>query len=214
MNHFKSAMERVIDGLEKKTRILHPEERRRMAFHVAGHAVAGWLLRFANPLLKVSIIPRGKGPCYSLYQPEEKFLYTKDAVLDTMCMALGGRASELIFYGNLSTGAQDDLEKATESAYAQVTKYGMTDRVGHVSFRNGQNYMSDITRNIVDDEARRIINDAMERTMNILQNNKDLVEKLALELLEKETLEKDTMVEMLGPGPWGIKRNFDDLTES
>ncbi len=156
MEHFKSAMERVIAGLEKKTRILLPEERRRVAFHEAGHAVAGWMLRFANPLLKVSIIPRGKGLGYSLFQPEEKFLYTKDALLDSMCMTLGGRASELIFYGNLSTGAQDDLEKATESAYAQVTKYGMTERVGHVSFKGGQKkYLSDITGNIVDVEARR-----------------------------------------------------------
>ena len=215
MKHFKSAMERIIAGLEKKTKILSPEERRRVAFHEAGHAVAGWLLRFANPLIKVSIIPRGLSLGYALYQPEEKFLYTKDALLDTMCMTLGGRASELIFYGNLSTGATDDLEKATESAYAQVTNYGMTERVGHVSFRGGQKkYLSDITGNIVDEEARRIIRDAMERTINLLENNKDLVEKLALALLEKETIERDTMVEVLGPRPWAEKTTYDDFTES
>ena len=215
MEHFKSAMERVVAGLEKKTRILLPEERRRVAFHEAGHAVAGWLLKHANPLLKVSIVPRGKSLGYAMYQPEEKFLFTKDALLDTMCMTLGGRASEQIFYGNLSTGAQDDLEKATESAYAQVTKYGMSERVGHVSFKGGERrYFSDITGNMVDEEARRIISDAMERTMDLLLNNKDLVEKLALVLLEKETIERDTMVEVLGPRPWAEKTTYDDFTKS
>ena len=118
-------------------------------------------------------------------------------------MTLGGRASELIFYGNLSTGAQDDLEKVTDSAYSQVTKFGMTERIGHVSFKNGQKkYLSDITGKIVDEEARKIIEGAMERTMSLLENNKVLVEKLALVLLEKETIERDTMVEVLGPRPW------------
>ena len=214
MDHFKSAMERVVAGLERKTRILQPEERRRVAYHEAGHAVAGWFLRFANPLLKVSIIPRGKGLGYSLYQPEEKFLYTKESLLDTMCMTLGGRASELIFYGNLSTGAQDDLEKVTDSAYFQVTKYGMTERIGHVSFKDGQKKYSDITGNIVDEEARMIIKGAMERTMNLLENNKVLVEKLALVLLEKETIERDTMVEVLGPRPWAEKTTYEDFTKS
>jgi len=214
MDHFKSAMERVVAGLERKTRILQPEERRRVAYHEAGHAVAGWFLRFANPLLKVSIIPRGRGLGYSLYQPEEKFLYTKESLLDTMCMTLGGRASELIFYGNLSTGAQDDLEKVTDSAYFQVTKYGMTERIGHVSFKDGQKKYSDITGNIVDEEARMIIKGAMERTMNLLENNKVLVEKLALVLLEKETIERDTMVEVLGPRPWAEKTTYEDFTKS
>ena len=120
--HFKAAMERVVAGLEKKTRILQPEERKRVAYHEAGHAVTGWFLRFANPLLKVSIIPRGRGLGYALYQPEEKFLFTQAALLDTMCMTLGGRASELIFFGDFSTGAQDDLKKVTESAYSQILR--------------------------------------------------------------------------------------------
>ena len=120
--HFKAAMERVVAGLEKKTRILQPEERRRVAYHEAGHAVTGWFLRFANPLLKVSIIPRGRGLGYALYQPEEKFLFTQAALLDTMCMTLGGRASELIFFGDFSTGAQDDLKKVTDSAYSQILR--------------------------------------------------------------------------------------------
>ena len=216
MEHFKAAMERVIAGLEKKTRILLPEERRRVAIHEAGHAVAGWLLRDANPLLKVSIIPRGKGLGYSLYQPEEKYLFTKDALLDSMCMSLGGRAAEMIFYGNLSTGAQDDLEKVTETAYSQVIKYGMSEKIGHLSFKDcneNKNY-SDITGNIVDEEVMVIIHDAMERTMDLLLNNKDLVEKLALVLLEKETIERDTMVAVLGPRPWQEKTSYDDFTSS
>ena len=120
--HFKAAMERVVAGLEKKTRVLQPEERRRVAYHEAGHAVTGWFLRHANPLLKVSIIPRGRGLGYALYQPEEKFLFTQAALLDTMCMTLGGRAAELIFWGDFSTGAQDDLKKVTDSAYSQILR--------------------------------------------------------------------------------------------
>ena len=122
LQHFKAAMERVVAGLEKKTRILQPEERRRVAYHEAGHAVAGWFLRFANPLLKVSIIPRGRGLGYALYQPEEKFLFTQEALLDTICMTLGGRAAEIIFFGDFSTGAQDDLKKVTDSAYSQILR--------------------------------------------------------------------------------------------
>ena len=120
--HFKAAMERVVAGLEKKTRVLQPQERRRVAYHEAGHAVTGWFLRHANPLLKVSIIPRGRGLGYALYQPEEKFLFTQAALLDTMCMTLGGRAAELIFWGDFSTGAQDDLKKVTDSAYSQILR--------------------------------------------------------------------------------------------
>ena len=130
-------------------------------------------------------------------------------------MTLGGRASELSFYGNLSTGAQDELEKVTLSAYAQVTKYGMTERVGHVSFRGGEKkYLSDITGNIVDEEARRIISEAMERTIKLLETHKDLVEKLAMVLLEKETIERDTLVEVLGPRSWDEKTTYDGFTES
>merc|ERR1719422_2059427 len=134
LDHFKAAMERVVAGLEKRSRILQPEERKRVAYHEAGHAVSGWFLQFANPLLKVSIIPRGQGLGYALYQPEEKYIYTMAALQDTMAMSLGGRAAELIFYGDFSTGAQNDLEQVTESAYKQVLLYGMSESVGHVSF--------------------------------------------------------------------------------
>jgi len=164
--------------------------------------------------LKVSIIPRGRGLGYALYQPEEKFLYTKDALLDTMCMTLGGRASELIFFGDFSTGASDDLRKVTESAYGQVLKYGMNEKVGHVSFDTSeaiQKPYSEATGKIVDEEVRLMIDSAMQRTIKLLEEKKDLVEKLGEVLLEKEVLEREDMVEVLGPRPWAEKTSYDDF---
>ena len=214
LGHFKAAMERVVAGLEKKTRILQPEERRRVAYHEAGHAVAGWFLRFANPLLKVSIIPRGRGLGYALYQPEEKFLFTKEALLDTMCMTLGGRASELIFFGDFSTGAQDDLRKVTDSAYGQILRYGMNEKVGHVSFDLSESVVkpySEATGKLVDEEVRLMIQEAMDRTLELLREKKDLTERLAKVLLDKEVLEREDMVEVLGPRPWAEKTSYDDF---
>ena len=214
MAHFKAAMERVVAGLEKKTRILQPEERKRVAYHEAGHAVVGWFLRFANPLLKVSIIPRGRGLGYALYQPEEKFLFSKEALLDTMCMTLGGRASELIFFGDFSTGAQDDLRKVTDSAYGQILRYGMNEKVGHVSFDLSESVVkpySEATGKLVDEEVRQMIQEAMDRTLEVLREKRDLTEKLAQVLLDKEVLEREDMVEVLGPRPWAEKTSYDDF---
>lgn len=118
--HFESAIERVIAGMEKKTQVLQPEEKRTVAYHEAGHAVAGWYLEFAEPLLKVSIIPRGKGLGYAQYLPRDAFLFTREQLNDRMCMTLGGRISEIIFFNKISTGAQDDLRKVTQLAYSQV----------------------------------------------------------------------------------------------
>ena len=216
LQHFKMAMERVMAGLEKRTRILQPEERRRVAYHEAGHAVSGWFLQFANPLLKVSIIPRGKGLGYALYQPEEKYLYTKAALADIMCMGLGGRAAELIFFGDFSTGAQDDLAKVTESAYSQVLRYGMSEAVGHVSFplHGGMGEAkpySEQTGALVDREVREYIGQSMERAMALLQENKGLVAVLAERLLVQEVLEREDMLEVLGPRPWAEKTSYDDF---
>ena len=214
MDHFKAAMERVVAGLEKKTRILQPEERRRVAYHEAGHAVTGWFLRFANPLLKVSIIPRGRGLGYALYQPEEKFLFTKEALLDTMCMTLGGQASELIFFGDFSTGAQDDLRKVTDSAYGQILRYGMNEKVGYVSFDLSESVTkpySEATGKLVDEEVRQMIQEAMDRTLELLREKRELTESLAKVLLDKEVLEREDMVEVLGPRPWAEKTSYDDF---
>ncbi len=120
LKHFEAAIERVIAGMEKKTQVLQPDEKKTVAYHEAGHAVAGWFLEFAEPLLKVSIIPRGKGLGYAQYLPRDAFLFTQEQLMDRMCMTLGGRISELIFFNKLSTGAQDDLRKITQLAYAQV----------------------------------------------------------------------------------------------
>eukprot|EP00092_Neocalanus_flemingeri_P018044 GFUD01019529.1.p1 GENE.GFUD01019529.1~~GFUD01019529.1.p1 ORF type:complete len:819 (+),score=198.08 GFUD01019529.1:194-2650(+) len=214
IENFKAAMERVVAGLERRSRMLQPEERKRVAYHEAGHAVSGWFLRFANPLLKVSIIPRGRGLGYALYQPEEKFLYTGAALADVMCMSLGGRAAEIIFFGEFTTGAQDDLRKVTESAYSQILMYGMSEKVGHVSFKMDEGSMkpySEATGDLVDTEVRSMIHGAMERTLELLREKKDLVEELAELLLKKEVLEREDMVAVLGNRPWAEKTSYDDF---
>jgi len=212
--HFKAAMERVVAGLEKRSRVLQPEERRRVALHEAGHAVTGWFLPHANPLLKVSIVPRGRGLGYALYQPEEKFLYTAAALADTMAMSLGGRAAEIIFFGDFSTGAQDDLRKVTESAYSQVVHYGMNEKVGHVSFDLDQSHVkpySEVTAGMIDAEVRRLIQTEMDRALALLRERRQLVERLAEQLLEQEVLERTDMVTILGPRPWAEKTSYDDF---
>ncbi|XP_018412361.1 PREDICTED: AFG3-like protein 2 [Nanorana parkeri] len=218
--HFEQAIERVIGGLEKKTQVLQPEEKKTVAYHEAGHAVAGWYLEHADPLLKVSIIPRGKGLGYAQYLPREQYLYTKEQLLDRMCMTLGGRVSEEIFFGRITTGAQDDLKKVTQSAYAQVVQFGMSDKVGQVSFdlpRQGEMVLekpySEATARVIDDEVRKLINSAYERTVTLLTEKKLDIEKIALRLLEKEVLNKSDMVELLGQRPFAEKSTYEEFVE-
>lgn len=220
MKHFEAAIERVIAGMEKKTQVLQPEEKKTVAYHEAGHAVAGWFLEFAEPLLKVSIIPRGKGLGYAQYLPRDAFLFTRDQLMDRMCMTMGGRIAELIFFNKLSTGAQDDLRKITQLAYSQVVTYGMSKKVGNVSFDMPQQGemtfdkpYSEQTAQMIDEEVRLIITDSFDRTFKLLTEHKSDIEKVALRLLEREVLKREDMIELLGNRPFKEKTTYEEFVE-
>merc|ERR1712218_527391 len=209
-------IERVVGGLEKKSRVLSPEEKRTVAYHEAGHAISGWYLQHANPLLKVSIVPRGKGALgYAMYLPKELTLHTTEQIMDMICTTLGGRAAEQIIFGKISTGASDDLRKVTQWIYGMIMQYGMNPQVGHLSFDLQQNpYIkpfSEETSHLIDSEARRYVEEAYERTINLLTEKRADVEMVAEELLKKEVLTKEDMVRMLGDRPWGEKNTYDEL---
>ncbi|KAJ3000465.1 AFG3-like protein 2 [Globomyces sp. JEL0801] len=216
LTHFEAAIERVIAGLEKKSRVLSPEEKKIVAHHEAGHAVAGWFLEHAHPLLKVSIIPRGMGALgYAQYLPKENYLQSTEHMLDMMCMTLGGRVAEEIFFKSITTGAQDDLQKVTKSAYAQIATYGMNKALGNISYgrvdqqeQNFQKPYSEATAKLMDDEVRSLIASAYKRTTDLLTEKKDEVEKVALLLLEKEVIGRDDMVRILGARPFAESGNY------
>ncbi|XP_058790658.1 AFG3-like protein 2 isoform X2 [Phymastichus coffea] len=220
MKNFEQAIERVVAGMEKKTNVLQPEEKKTVAYHEAGHAVAGWFLQYADPLLKVSIIPRGKGLGYAQYLPREQYLYTKEQLFDRMCMTLGGRVSEELFFGRITTGAQDDLQKVTQSAYAQVVHYGMNEKVGNVSFEMPQpgdtvldKPYSESTAQLIDQEVRDMITKAHKHTTELLTEHKGNVEKVAQRLLKQEILSRDDMIELLGPRPFPEKSTYEEFVE-
>ncbi|CAH1780509.1 unnamed protein product [Owenia fusiformis] len=220
LTHFENAIERVIAGLEKKTQVLQKDEKRTVAYHEAGHAVSGWYLEYADPLLKVSIIPRGKGLGYAQYLPKEQFLYTREQLYDRMCMTLGGRVSEQIFFSRITTGAQDDLQKVTQSAYAQIVQFGFSDKVGQLSFQQpqpGEMVMdkpySEQTAQMIDQEVRELVKSAYDRTLELLTKHKADVEKVALRLLEQEKLDKADMVDLLGERPFAEKSTYEEFVE-
>ena len=215
MQDFQDAVDRVIGGLEKKNKIISPDEKRIIAYHEAGHAICGWYLEHAYPLLKVTIVPRGTAALgYAQYTPKEQYLYNTDQLNDQICMTLGGRASEDIFFGKISTGAQNDLQQITRIAYAMVTVYGMNDKVGNVSFFDPQQETSftkpysEETSKIIDQEVRGLIDVAYERTKKLLIDKKVQVEKLAEQLLEKEVLFQSDVEALIGKRPYEEKKSL------
>ncbi len=218
MHDFQDAIDRVIGGLEKKNKIISPEEKRIVAYHEAGHAIAGWFLEHADPLVKVSIVPRGVAALgYAQYLPKEQFLYTTEQLLDGMCMTLGGRVAEDIVFGKISTGAQNDLERITKLSYAMVTIYGMNTKVGNVSFNDTQGEYqfnkpySEKTSEIIDIEVRNQIDDAYQRTKALLIEKREGLEQLAHKLLEKEILFQSDLEEILGKRPFDNRTTYDEF---
>jgi AFG3 family protein len=211
MQDFNDAIDRVIGGLEKRNKLISPEEKKIIAYHEAGHAICGWFLEHADPLVKVSIIPRGIAALgYAQYLPKEQYLYTVEQLTDMMCMTLGGRAAESIIFGRISTGAQNDLEKITRMAYAMVTIYGMTEKVGNVSFNdpNGEYRFhkpySEETSKAIDSEVRRIIDDAYRRTKELLLEKREELERVAQALLDREIIFQSDLVDLIGARPFEI----------
>jgi cell division protease FtsH len=213
MEDFQDAVDRVIGGLEKKSKIILPEEKKIIAYHEAGHAICGWYLEHAYPLLKVTIVPRGTAALgYAQYTPKEQYLYNTDQLMDQVCMTLGGRASEELFFNKISTGAQNDLQQITRIAYAMVTVYGMNEKVGNVSFYDPQQEnaftkpYSEETSKIIDEEVRKLIDEAYERTKALLKEKKPQVERLAEALLEKEVLFQSDVEALIGKRPYEEKK--------
>ncbi len=210
MQDFNDAIDRVIGGLEKKNKIISPEEKKIVAYHEAGHAIAGWFLEHCDPLVKVSIVPRGVAALgYAQYLPKEQFLYTTEQLIDEMCMALGGRAAEQIVFGKISTGALSDLERITKMAYSIVTMYGMNDRIGNLSFYDSKQPdntftkpYSETTAETIDSEVRLLVGDAYQRTLKLLSEKRQELELVAQELLQKEILFQNDLERLVGARPF------------
>ncbi|MEJ7588923.1 MAG: ATP-dependent zinc metalloprotease FtsH, partial [Ferruginibacter sp.] len=216
MSDFQDAIDRVIGGLEKKNKIISPEEKEIIAYHEAGHAICGWFLEHAYPLLKVTVVPRGTAALgYAQYTPKEQYLYNTDQLMDQICMTLGGRASEDIFFGKISTGASNDLQQITKIAYSMITVYGMNEKVGNISYYdpNQENVFtkpfSEETGKMIDEEVRKLIDTAYIRTKKLLFDKKRQVELLARELLKKEVLFKSDVETLIGKRPYEEKKALD-----
>ncbi|ANB11752.1 m-AAA protease subunit YTA12 [Sugiyamaella lignohabitans] len=207
MKHFEQAIDRVIAGLERKSRVLRPDKRKIVAYHEAGHAICGWFLKYADPLVKVSIIPHGSAALgYAQYLPPDAYITTEQQFQDRMAMALGGRVSEEIHFDSVTVGASDDFKRVTEMASAMVTQYGMSSAVGQVSLSRQQGAVqkpySETTGTLIDNEIRRIIENAHNRCKQLLEEKKVEVGLVAEELLSKEVLGRQDMIRLLGPRPF------------
>ena len=205
---FLDAVDRIIGGLEKKNKIISEDEKRIVAFHEAGHATVSWFMQFASPLVKVTIVPRGRSLGAAWYLPEERQLTTTEQLRHEMCAALGGRAAEKIIFNKISTGALSDLEKVTKQAYSMVSVYGLSDKVGNISFYDSSGResfnkpYSESTAKLIDDEVSRIVEDCYQETIKLLKKYKSKLTKLAELLLEKEVIFKEDLLAIFGPRPW------------
>jgi len=204
---FLDAVDRIIGGLEKKNKIITPEEKKAIAFHEAGHATISWMLEHANPLVKVTIVPRGRSLGAAWYLPEERMITTTEQILDDICSALGGRAAEQLTFGKISTGALSDLEKITKQAYAMVTIYGLNEKVGNISYYdpNGNQFTkpySEETAKIIDQEVSNLIEEQYQRALSLLKENKEKLGLLAEQLLDKEVIFKEDLVSIFGKRIW------------
>src|SRR3984893_2812476 len=216
MEDFQDAVDRVIGGLEKKNKIISPDEKRIIAYHEAGHAICGWYLEHAYPLLKVTIVPRGVAALgYAQYTPKEQYLYNTDQLFDQICMTLGGRASEELNFKKISTGAQNDLQQITRIAYSMVTVYGMNEKIGNVSFYDPQQEntftkpYSEETSKLIDEEVRKLIDKAYEATKHLLTTKTREAILLAEALLAKEVLFQSDVEALIGKRPYEEKRALD-----
>ncbi len=220
---FNDAIDRVIGGLEKKNKIIQPEEKKIIAYHEAGHALCGWFLEYAHPLVKVSIVPRGVAALgYAQYLPKEKYLETTEEMKDRMCMTMGGRAAERVVFDRISTGAMSDLDVVTKMAYAAIAYYGMNEKVGNVSFYDMVNNStfsrpySEETAKMIDEEARKFIDEQYVRAQALLRDKRAMLDILANELLTKEVIFKDDLERLLGRRPFDKQETTepDKSTES
>lgn len=216
---FLDAVDRIVGGLEKKNKIITPEEKKAIAYHEAGHATVSWMLEHAAPLVKVTIVPRGQSLGAAWYLPEERLIVRPEQMLDEMCAALGGRAAEKVIFDKISTGALSDLEKVTKQARMMVTVYGLNDKVGNLTYydSSGQSEYnfskpySEKTAELIDKEISSIIEEQYQRAINLLETNKDKLSELADLLLEKEVIFKDNLLEIFGDRPFDKKEDVEAI---
>ena len=216
LDDFNYALDKVIGGLEKKNKLISPDEKKIIAYHEAGHAICGWFLEHAMPLVKVTIVPRGVAALgYAQYLPKEQYITRTEQMLDMMCMTFGGRAAEEVVFNEISTGAQNDLDKVTKMAYDMITVYGMNPSVGQVSFygmsRDAyQRPYSDETATLIDDQVRDLLQGQYDRAKRLLITKRDAVNKLAEALLEKEVLSRKDLETLIGPRPADAEEGYQE----
>ena len=215
---FLDAVDRIIGGLEKKTKIMTNDEKRTIALHEAGHATLSWFLEHANPLIKVTIVPRGRALGAAWYLPEERQITTKEQMLDEMCATLGGRAAEDLFIGKISTGAMNDLERVTKQAYGMIAYAGMSDKIPNLCYYNNEEYSfnkpySEKTAELIDEEVKRMINEQYDRAKSLLSEHKAGHNELAQLLMDKEVIFAEDVERIFGKRPWA-SRSEEILSDS